>query len=143
MKPFVTAASICTLLLLVVASQAATWVGDELNANWGTAGNWDPGNVPDSGAESATITSKTTYWPQLDNDYTIDDMTLGGSAELDTNGNKLEVDVFTINDSADILLTNSSNDDGELECSSTSYTPANVAITISATGNGSMTVEVN
>ncbi len=48
--------AICLNLSLagvVAGAQEMTWI--TTNGNWGTAANWDPPNVPDTGAESALI----------------------------------------------------------------------------------------
>lgn len=148
MKSFVTALAICALLMTSGTAYAVdyNWVGDEGDAAWcNMDGNWNQAGCPDDSGDTATITSKTTRWPQLDNNYTvsngnrnIDDLTMGGAnTDLDVNSYTLECDVFTVNSGSSITISNSSSGGGITAASFV----VNGASTI--TVSGTTTVQTN
>jgi len=121
MKPLLTALAICAFLLPVAAlATSFIWDGDSgLDGYWSTEDNWTANSgYPDDSSDTATITSTTGDWPVLDQDYTsmysrnIDDLTMGGSADLDTSSYTLQCDVFTVNSSSTVTISNSSSGGG-------------------------------
>ncbi len=117
MKPIATALGICALFLVPSAALAEgyIWDGDHnYNDLWSVAVNWVPdAGHPDDSGDTATISSTTGGWPDLDEDYTsagsddIGALTMGGIADLDVVTYTLECTVFTVNTNADVTISGS------------------------------------
>jgi hypothetical protein len=78
------------LLGISCFAQTTNWTGNT-NSNWNVAGNWDNG-IPDTASYNAVIPDVSPNpMPQLDNSYTIGNLTIASGASLTTDGYDLTV----------------------------------------------------
>jgi len=74
-RPQLAAAAILALLAGQAAKAQSTWVNSS-GGNWGVPANWNNLNVPDNAGESAIILPPGPYTVFLDNNYSINALTI-------------------------------------------------------------------
>jgi hypothetical protein len=109
MKRIATTLGACLLLASTGAYAAAfDWLGDGTDGGWCTVDSWEQAGCPDDSADTATISSKETYWPTLNDDYCIGGLTMSNSSQLTTGNNTLSVDgTFTVSSSSTVSISGS------------------------------------
>ena len=79
------AAAAFVALVLAPSAHAIDYVWNNVaGGNWGTATNWTPNGVPNSNADTATITAAGTYAVTIDGNFTVRTVTLGGATGTQT-----------------------------------------------------------
>ena len=119
----------------ITATNPGFWKGNT-SSNWGTASNWDDGNVPD-GTINVTISPTAAYWPSFSGDFSVgaqcSNLTIPAGTLMTISGN------FTINAGKSLTF----NGAGELDISGNwtrngTFTPGAGTVTFSGTSPSSV-----
>lgn len=126
MKRFVTLLGMCAIMASTMATADIAWDGGaSYDDCWSADTNWD-GDVKPGVNDDAVVNTIGGGWPDLCQDETIDDFTMGGIAELDLNSYLLTVDAFAVSGNSSVEVEDTAGG-GEIDATSLTLTANNVA----------------